>query len=441
MNKRLQYFLLIFTILFSSNMFSQTFDVNIANKLQFKIDSLKNEYNIKGISASVYYPNQGLWQGVSGISEGTTAITTDMEFGIASNTKLFTAVAILKLEENNILNINDSLHQWLPPLNNIDSNIQIKQLLNHTSGIFDFTTITSYADSIMTNPNKVFTPSEVIGWVEPSLFPAGTNTSYSSSNYVLAGMIVENASSQSLEHFIRDSILIPNALNNTFFPISETVVGNIAHPWQNGIDISTTPRISLLSAAWSAGAIYSTSEDMNNWYRYLFSNRILNSNSITEMTTFPGAYGLGIGNLNLIPGRTVYGHGGDIRGYRSMMLYDVQTEAVVCVLINQNPAPAPLVAKVLLETLIYETFILGISNFDKNYEIKIYPNPTNGQLIIQPKINYQELEITIFTISGKKLLTVNNQTKVDISNLTSGTYIITIKTDEEKAMKKIIKIE
>jgi D-alanyl-D-alanine carboxypeptidase len=97
--------------------------------------------------------------------------------------------------------------------------------LNHTSGIFDFTTIIGYADSIMTNLNLEFTPSEVIGWVEPPLFPAGANSSYSNSNYVLAGMTVEIASGQTLEEFVRDSILTPNSLTNTFFPIAETVVG------------------------------------------------------------------------------------------------------------------------------------------------------------------------------------------------------------------------
>jgi CubicO group peptidase (beta-lactamase class C family) len=329
----------------------------------------------------------------------------------------------------------------LPPLNNIDSSIQIKQLLNHTSGIFDFTTIIGYADSIMTNPNREFTPSEVIGWVEPPLFPAGANSSYSNSNYVLAGMTVEIASGQTLEEFVRDSILTPNSLTNTFFPIAETVVGNIAHPWQDGIDIRTNPRISLLSDAWSAGAIYSTSEDMNNWYRYLFSNQILNSNSITEMTTFIDGYGLGIHSLNLVPGRAIYGHGGSIQGYRSMMLYDEHTEAVVCVLINQNPAPAPLVAKVLLETLIYETPVLGITDFNKNSYLRVYPNPTNGKLNIMLDRNCNQIEISLSNSTGKKVLIEKNKRTIDISHLAEGIYIVKVNMDGNFNTKKIIKIE
>lgn len=441
MNKRLSYFFLISIVIFSQKIYSQTFDTIIATKLQFKIDSLKNVYNIKGISAGVFYPGQGIWKGVSGVSNGTVPITTDMELGIASNTKLYTAVSILKLEENNLLSINDSLHQWLSNFNNVDSNITIKQLLNHSSGIFDFTNVISYADSITTNPNRIFTPSELIGWVEPPLFPAGTDTSYSNSNYVLAGMIVENASGQNIEQFVRDHILNPNLLTNTFFPITETVVGDIAHPWQNGTNINATSRISLLSSAWSAGAIYSTSEDMINWYRYLFSNQILNANSIIKMTTFTNNQGLGIASLSAIPNRTVYGHGGDIRGYRSMMMYDVQTEAIVCVLINQNPAPAPIVAKVLLETLIYETSILGITDFNKNNDATIYPNSTNGELNISLEGSYNKIEISIFNSNGKKVLIEKNNKTINISHLSEGIYLVKINVDGIVSSKKIIKTE
>jgi len=77
------------------------------------------------------YP--GTWKGVTGISHTGTPITSDMLFGIVSNTKLFTGVLLLKLAENNMIHLNDSLHQYLPTFNNIDSNITIRQLLNHTT--------------------------------------------------------------------------------------------------------------------------------------------------------------------------------------------------------------------------------------------------------------------------------------------------------------------
>ena len=106
---------------------AQTFDPVLAGELQNKIDSLRIANNLKGISASVIYPSRGTWKGVTGISHTGMPITSDMLFGIASNTKLFTSVLLLKLAENNIIQLDDSLHQYLPTFNNIDSNITIRQ--------------------------------------------------------------------------------------------------------------------------------------------------------------------------------------------------------------------------------------------------------------------------------------------------------------------------
>ena len=78
---------------------SQTFHPGLSSQFQRTIDSLKTAQNVKGIAASVFIPKLGMWRSASGISNGTIPISADMEFGIASNTKLFTAVTILKLAE------------------------------------------------------------------------------------------------------------------------------------------------------------------------------------------------------------------------------------------------------------------------------------------------------------------------------------------------------
>ena len=186
---------------------AQTFDPVLANKLQNKIDSIRTANNLKGISACVIYPGVGTWKGVTGISHAGFPITSDMEFGIGSNTKLFTGVLLLKLTENNIINLNDSLHQYLPAFNNVNPNITIRQLLNHTSGLADVNNVVGYADSILTNPNRIFTPTEVMSWVGTPLFAAGTSWNYCNTNYILAGMVAESATGQSFGQLLRDSIL------------------------------------------------------------------------------------------------------------------------------------------------------------------------------------------------------------------------------------------
>ena len=127
MIKKLFSFLLFVSLSINAN--SQTFDPVLASELQNKIDSIRIANNIKGISVSVVYPGMGTWNGVSGVSHIGTPITSDMLFGIASNTKLFTGVLLLKLAESNFISLDDSLYEYLPTFNNIDSTITIRQLL------------------------------------------------------------------------------------------------------------------------------------------------------------------------------------------------------------------------------------------------------------------------------------------------------------------------
>jgi CubicO group peptidase (beta-lactamase class C family) len=304
------------------------------------------------MSASVFYPGQGVWTGTSGLSYSGQPITSDMEFGIASNTKLFTAVAIVKLVENNILNLNDQLDKWLPNYENIDSTITIRQLLNHTSGVADiFSPSTmAYIDS---NPTHLFTIAELMALVGTKIFDPGASFSYSNTNYILAGMVAESATGIHISRIIRDSILTPLRLDSTFFDVREAVLGIKAHPWQNGADVNSTSRVALNSAGGSAGAMYSTAGEMVQWYNALFSGQIINANSLAQLTTFlpPGNYGFGLTTM-LMFGRTLWGHGGSHTGYKSRMFYDPEMKASVCGLSNSFPSAVDGITAMLYKVLL-----------------------------------------------------------------------------------------
>jgi D-alanyl-D-alanine carboxypeptidase len=417
---------------------AQTFDPVLANKLQNKIDSIKTANNLKGISASVIYPGVGTWKGVTGISHSGFPITSDMEFGIGSNTKLFTGVLLLKLTENNIINLNDSLHQYLPAFNNVNPNITIRQLLNHTSGLADVNNVVGYADSILTNPNRIFTPTEVMSWVGTPLFAAGTSWNYCNTNYILAGMVAESATGQSFGQLLRDSILFPLQLDSTFLGVYDSVLHTIAHPWQGGVDKFSTPRKALNSVAWSAGAMYSTSGEMASWYHSLMNGQVLNQNSFNELTTFVGSgnYGIGLYNTNVL-GRTVWQHGGTIwGGYNSSMVYDTATGIIICVLINQNPAQAFQVSIELLSTLINNP--VGITENTISEElITVYPNPTNG--LVHIEIPNQTIQsIKLYDLQGQ-LIKETIQNQFNLTNYSNGTYFIKAQTKTGFYNYKIIK--
>ena len=361
----------------------QSIDPSTAIRLQRTIDSMRSAHGIPGIGASVLLPGHDLWQGSSGGSHAGTPITRDMLFGIGSNSKLFTAAAALKCEENNRLGLDDSLYAWLPSYRNIDSNIAIRQLLNHTSGIADVNEIPGYPDSILSDPNRVFTREEVLSWVGPSHFPAGSSWEYSNTNYILAGMIVERAVGRPFAAFLRDSVLSPLQLDSSFLPIDEALTGIIAHPWANNADISAIPRASINSAAWCAGAMYSTSSEMAQWYAALMEGRVLRPESFREMTKFvgTGSYGFGISE-KVLDGRLLWMHGGSIRGYTSQMLYDTTMHAVICVLTNETPAPAALIAQLLLGELVNGTVTSVVNEQPPDSAWQIYPNPATGIITI-----------------------------------------------------------
>lgn len=339
------------------NISAQTFNPQMAGMLQDTMNKYNSLItNIKGMSASVYVPGQGIWRGTAGVSHTGQPITPEMEFGIASNTKLFVATALLILQENNILDLDDSLSKWLPAYPNINPNITIRQLLNHTSGVSDPIFVSPHMDTIMAHPNRIFTPNEVLGWVGAPLFAAGTSWGYSNVNYILAGMIAESATGYHISQIIRDSILTPLNLDSTFYDVEESEVGVIAHRWFNTIDYNDTSRVGLNTAGGCAGALFSTSGEMAQWYHALMTGQVLSDASLAELTNFvatTGAftYGLGIEN-QVFFGHTLYGHGGSTWGYRSKTFYDPCMGIVVFGIANSFPAGSDGVTLLLYKTVV-----------------------------------------------------------------------------------------
>ena len=417
---------------------AQSFDPNLASILQNKIDSIRTANNVKGISAGVFYPGMGTWQGVSGISHPGVPITPDMEFAIASNTKLFTAVLLLKLAENNFISIDDSLYNYLPPFNNIDTNITIRQLLNHTSGLADVIKVPGYPDSVLSDPYRVYTPGELMTWAGPPSFAPGTGWEYCNTNYLLAGMIAESATGLPYGQLLRDSILTPLQLDSTFLDVYDSVLYTIAHPWQGGVDNNATPRVAMNSAAGAAGAMYSTSGEMLQWYNALMNGQVLNANSLNEMTTFVGSgnYGMGISEAT-ISGRTVWLHGGLIwGGYNSSMMYDTTTGVIVCVLTNQLPATAFQVAAQLLVAAVNS--MVGISeNTTKSQRVNVRPNPARD--LVHVEVPHQNItSITVITPSGQ-LLKESNETSFSVSELPDGLYFLILATEKGAYFAKFFK--
>jgi D-alanyl-D-alanine carboxypeptidase len=318
-------------------------------QLQKALDQVVSSYGIRGSSVAVKMPGQPIWTGVSGNSTPTEPIRPQTLFGIASITKPFIAALTLALADQGLLDLHDPLSRWLPEFPNVDSRITVRQLLNHTSGVYNYEFNSALVGSVFGNPHKSWTPEELLSFVRAPSFPPGTGWEYSNTNYLLLGMIVRKAANSEVSAELRRRSLAPLGLSDTFLLSEEPASRELAHSWsdydQDGQfqDISAI-KTSLFSAAWTAGGLVSTAEDVVTWTESLFEGRILSENQLRKMLDFhpvdPAAsgitgYGLGIQKVEL-NGHVFWGHGGNMPGWNSLMLYEPRLRLSIAILFNQD---------------------------------------------------------------------------------------------------------
>ncbi len=325
--------------------------LSLEESLQFTLDSARQLNNLTGLSAAVILPDRSTWLGVSGMSDPTTSqqIEPDMLFGIGSITKTYTAVLILQLMEEGLLTLDDPLHQWLPRFPNIDSTATLRQLLTHTSGIFSYTDDPVFFEFMFDDPTRNITPEEIFTFVKEPLFAPGNGWSYSNTNFILLGMVIEAVTHSSVDVELRNRLLNPLNLDNTYLNVEGITTDNFAHNWSSFLrgdgvleDISSFPRIALYRAAWTSGAMISTAEETARFTEALYSGEVLNQATMEKMLAFHPisqsvwtGYGLGVQRIEVLD-RELWGHGGSIPGYVSFTLYSNQDKVSIAVLINQD---------------------------------------------------------------------------------------------------------
>jgi D-alanyl-D-alanine carboxypeptidase len=259
--------------------------------------------------------------GVSQI-QPRVAMKANMRFRIASVTKTFVATVVLQLVGEGKLTLDDSVDRWLPGLVPNGSAITIRELLSHTSGIFNYTDDLGWQNSMFANPGHEWSPRDLlaIAFAKPPLFAPGTNWSYSNTNYILLGLVVEAITGEPVAEVLRERIFEPLALTSTSFPTGIAVQEPFAHAYLNfsGGLVDLAP---IVSPSWSyaAGQIVSTAADVTKFLAALFSGKLLSPALMTQMkagTASSGTYGLGMRTTFSGCGR-VYGHDGNFFGWRN----------------------------------------------------------------------------------------------------------------------------
>lgn len=275
---------------------------------------------------------------VAGFSDSASSIplTPTDAFRAGSITKILTATLIMQLMEEGALTLDDTLGRWLPDvaanLPNGDI-ITLRQLLNHTAGVVDYTTDADFMQAISDDPDRVWQPRDLVATIydHDAEFVAGSSFSYSNTGYVLLGMVIEAATGQAYVEVLHERLLEPFGMVNTYLadaeePTSTEVVG------------FSTSGAGLVhgSSVWASGALVTTAPDMAAFMQALFGGQVFqNPRTLTTMqqtvAVAPGAaYGLG---MLYIEDRW-WGHDGGIMGFSSLVLYDPQRETVVVIWSN-----------------------------------------------------------------------------------------------------------
>lgn len=247
-------------------------------------------------------------------------------FRIGSNTKPFVATAALQLVAEGRLGLDSPVERYLPGL--VDPRITVRNLLQHTSGLHD------YAESLPLDPAgfpsirfRNWDPRELvaIGVSQPLSFPPGTRHSYSNTNYVVIGLLIEEVTGSPYQRAVEQRILKPLRLKDTVLPRgSVDIPGPHAHgyyPSAEGKPVDVT----RLNPSWggAAGEMISTTRDLDTFMIALLGGRLLppaQQQELVKTTAESPDYGLGVSVATLRCGATVYGHDGFIHGYSSAML-------------------------------------------------------------------------------------------------------------------------
>jgi len=272
---------------------------------------------------------------------------------IASAAKAFSGAVALSLVSEGELSLNDTIGELLPELPEAWSEVTLRQLLNHTSGIPDFSLALEFQKALLASLTKAPPPEELLSFVEDEdlLFDPGSEYHYSNSDNIVVGLMVEAATGKSYEDQLRERVYKPLGLRKTTLPRGP----NLRKPFIHGYDLSEHPPedVSELVAAgwsWASGGIVSTPADLNTFIRGYVGGKLFDQRTRAKQrrvieggSSEPPGPGKNSAGLALFRYETrcgtVWGHTGNTPGYTQFMAASPNGSRSVTVSINSQLAP------------------------------------------------------------------------------------------------------
>jgi D-alanyl-D-alanine carboxypeptidase len=333
-----------------------SFDFPLADVIEQMLSDAVSK-GLPGLIMLIDSPDWGTWVCAKGYIDlkNNIPMKNNSLSRIGSITKTFVSVIVLQLADEGSLSLSDPISNYLPDeiVNNVENAklVTIRQLLNHTSGIFNYTEILNPETFYSVGSNKELTSKNTVMMVygKHAYFKPGMGWHYSNTAYVLLGMIIEKITGKSLGENFTERIFTPLGLSSTYYdpdnPVHmETARGYIDY-YDNGYYLDMTDFDS--SCRTPDGGIVSCVYDMASFIKKLFNDgSLISESAFYEMTNNLNYwrseadaridYGLGIEQLSFTDGVLMYGHSGAHGSYSAYLYYYPEGKMTITALFNSS---------------------------------------------------------------------------------------------------------
>ncbi len=304
---------------------------------QSAAEAYVGDQNLVGLSVAVATDGCAPWSQAFGVASvvDDSPLTPEHIMRAGSVTKSYTAGLVLRLAEDGLLSLDDTLMDHAIDIPSADA-ITLRQLLNHTSGVADYQSNPAFFDALMDDPAREWEPQELIDFTV-ELGPVGAPGeahAYSNANFVLAAMVVEAVTGGRYTDALHEYVLTPLDLQHTWVEGAESWDDPTAtgHSVIDGAPPVDTTGQYHGTQVWSAGAVVATAQDVRLWIAALLGDEFLSESSRAELGMFvpagPVSYSLGIFSVNA-GDVAAFGHNGAVMGFQAAAFVEPSTATSV----------------------------------------------------------------------------------------------------------------
>jgi D-alanyl-D-alanine carboxypeptidase len=318
--------------------------------LQARLDSIARAFGVPGAVVAVRRPDGRAYTLTVGVADlaSRRAVRAEDRFRIGSITKPMVATVVLQLVDEGRLALDGRLADYLPGVVPGAERMTVRQVLNHTAGIPDYTADDAFGAALVANPGRAWTPAQLLAFVRETAppFAPGEGFAYSNSDYIVLGLLIERVTGRTVGQELQTRIFDRLGMRATLYSTTAALPAPFAQGYLDLDGAPDTPVGTLVHPSWagSAGAVVSTAGDVARFVEALAAGTLLTASTRAAQRapvagfsyTYPGdafetRYGLGV----QLGGGWV-GHDGAIAGYESEAYARTAGTGSIVVLINKT---------------------------------------------------------------------------------------------------------